>query len=91
MSEKNYYIENLCFSVPLQRLRKTPKVDFEFVPNCMKELSAIDRVQHEAGAVSPSVEGKEDTLWYMHQDQEDNIMVLHGTRIIELYTQSMGR
>jgi hypothetical protein len=80
----------LCFVRPLPPLRTTPSVEFNAVP-MIEGLSAIDRVKHFPGAFSPSVAGSEDRPWYMHPDQEDNLLVCHGLRIVELYSAEHGK
>lgn len=77
----------MCFVIPLDNLRNTPSVQFDSVPYVLHGLSAIDRVEHQPGAESPSVKGYEgERPWYMHPDQEDNLMVFDGLRLVELYT-----
>lgn len=82
----------MCYLIPLAKLRETPKVRFHFVPGLAEEgIATIQRVKHEPGALSPSIEGNETVQpWYMHPHQEDNCMVLHGERVIDLYTAEHG-
>lgn len=82
----------MCYFIPLSKLRETPKAKFFYVPDLIEEgISSIQRVSHEPGALSPSIEGEEqDQLWYMHPHQEDNMMVMAGERIVHLYTKEHG-
>ena len=91
MDKRNYYIKNMCFIIPLKRLRNTPNVKFDIVPEVIEELSSIDRVKHEPGALSPSIAGSNEWLWYLHPNQEDKLLVLGGKRLIELFTKEHGQ
>jgi hypothetical protein len=83
--------EGMCYIIPLSKLRETPKAKFYFVPNFVEEgISTVQRVSHEPGAMSPSIEGEDSQPWYMHPHQEDNMMVMAGERIIDLYTKEHG-
>ncbi len=73
---------------PLRLLRETKDVEFHIVPT--KGASSVDRVMHLPGAHSPGAVGDIERPWYYHPDQEDNILVLHGRRWIELYTKEHG-
>ena len=75
----------------LAKFRRTPGVRFDLVPReAMGEISAIDRVIHEKDAVSPGPVGDVARPWYMHPHQDDNLVVLQGTRFVELYTGKHG-
>lgn len=91
MNKKQYYIQGMCFITPLERLRNTPNVKFDIIPNITEGLSSVDRVKHEPGALSPSLVTSSDWLWYMHPNQEDNLLVLDGKRLIELFTKDHGK
>lgn len=93
MSLRNYVIAGMAYIIPLQELRSTPNVQFHALPGLLEEgIDAIDRVEHQPGAFSPSVKDRPDYRpWYMHPDQEDNLMVFHGKRIVELYTTDHGK
>lgn len=72
-------------------LRRTPGVYFDFVPmGQVGRIDAIDRVIHTGGAVSPGPVGSVERPWYMHTAQVDNLLVLHGTRIVDLYHSEHG-
>lgn len=90
MSHLTTVIDGLCFIRPLPPLRSTPNVEFNVVP-VLDQLSAIDRVRHMPGAYSPSVAGSDLRPWYMHPDQEDNLLVCEGKRVVELYSKAHGR
>jgi len=78
--------------IPLKVFRKTQKVTFDFVPiDLLPRIDAIDRVIHESNATSPASVGSIERPWYMHPYQEDNLIVLHGTRHVEIYTPQHGR
>ncbi len=95
MSDKSHIIlEEPGFYriIALQKLRHTPGVHFDCLPmETLPRIDAIDRVIHERGAVSPGpVEGVERP-WYMHPAQDDNLMVLYGTRFVDIYSLDHGR
>ncbi len=78
--------------IPLKPFRRTPGVRFHLFP--MEEfpkIGAIDRVIHDGGAVSPGPVDRIARPWYMHRNQEDHLVVLHGSREVELYWPPCGR
>ncbi|MFO7733689.1 MAG: hypothetical protein R6X21_08570 [Candidatus Aminicenantes bacterium] len=78
--------------IPLKPFRRTQGVRFHLFP--MEELpkiDAIDRVIHDGGAVSPGPVGQVARPWYMHRNQEDHLIVLHGSREVELFWPPYGR
>jgi len=77
--------------VPLNIFRRTPGVFFDNVPTgAFPRISAIDRVVHVSNATSPGPVGGVARPWYMHPHQDDNLVVLHGTRHVELFTRKHG-
>ncbi len=85
-------ISGLYKIIPLSLLRKTEGVIFDIIPGeLVTNISSVDRVYHKNNAVSPgSIQGIERP-WYMHTHQTDNLIVLHGTRHVELYNTSHGK
>lgn len=79
------YIPGLAFFIPLKPLRRTPNVEFDLIP-VVPHLDSIDRVLHQPGARSPTIAGRDEHLWYMHPSQDDNLLVFHGKRIVELWS-----
>lgn len=78
--------------IALVPFRRTPGVNFDFVPlAALPRISAIDRVLHESGASSPGPVGGVRRPWYMHPHQEDNLLVLHGVRHVDLFSVSHGQ
>ena len=77
--------------IPLQKLRRTPGVFFDNVPMAsLPRIDAIDRVLHEKSAVSPGPVGEVSRPWYMHPHQADNLLVLYGTRQVDIYVEEHG-
>lgn len=77
--------------IPLQPLRRTPGVFFDNVPMaCLPRIDAIDRVIHEKSAVSPGPVAGVERPWYMHPHQDDNLIVLYGTRHVDIYAPEHG-
>ncbi len=76
----------------LTALRETAGVVFDTLPMAaLGELDSFDRVIHAPGSVSPGSVPGVDRPWYFHPHQEDNLIVLHGIRYVDLYTQEHGR
>lgn len=50
----------------------------------------MDRVLHDKGAHSPGPVGDVERPWYMHPFQDDNLIVLHGVRHVDIYTKKQG-
>ena len=76
--------------IPLRVLRRTSGVMFdEMVPSDIPKISGIDRVIHGPNSISPgSVDDYNVPIkrpWYMHPGQDDNLLVLQGTRYIDIF------
>ncbi len=85
-------LDGLYKIVPLKPLRRTPGVFFDIVPQItMPHIDGLDRVLHDGGSLSPGPVGEVARPWYMHPHQEDNLIVLHGTRYVDIYTKEHGR
>ncbi|MEJ2587374.1 MAG: hypothetical protein P8165_07280 [Deltaproteobacteria bacterium] len=85
-------VDGLYAVIPLTNFRNTPGVMFDFVPEgLVSRISSIDRVIHANKAISPGPVGGVDRPWYMHPHQDDNLVVMHGKRHVELYTPGHGR
>jgi len=84
-------VEGFYRIIPLSKLRRTPGVFFDNVPmKCLPRIDAVDRVIHEKSAVSPGPVAGVARPWYMHPQQDDNLIVLHGTRQVDIYIQEHG-
>jgi len=90
-TQRNVYIEHLCFIIPLKPLRATPKVNFYSVEGVVEGLCGVDLVLHEPGGRSPLIEGDDTWYWYMHTDQEDKLVVHQGKRQVQLYSEKHGQ
>lgn len=85
-------VSGLYQIVLLKEFRKTEGVSFDVLsPEVLPDIHSIDRVIHLKSAVSPGKVGDVDRPWYMHPDQADNLMVLNGTRYVDIYTVEHGR
>ena len=58
----------------------------EIVPSDIPKIDGIDRVIHAANSISPGPIGDVKRPWYMHPGQDDNLMVLQGTRYVDIYS-----
>ncbi len=84
-------IPGLFKIIPLTPLRSTPGVTFDLVPRSLiRRISSIDRVIHQDEAVSPGPVNDVERPWYMHPNQDDNLIVLAGVRHVELYRKFHG-
>ncbi len=78
--------------IALEKLRHTPGVHFDCLPvDMLPRIDAIDRVIHESNAISPGPVRDIARPWYMHPAQDDNLMVLYGTRFVEIYSVEHAR
>ena len=85
-------IHGLYKVVALQPFRKTEGVSFDILPNdLVPKIDAVDRVIHKTNAISPGPVGDVKEPWYMHPDQDDNLIVLQGIRHVEIYTKAHGK
>jgi hypothetical protein len=85
-------VDGLYRIVALKPLRRTEGVRFDMVRlEALLRIDAIDRVIHTGGAVSPGAVGDIERPWYMHTAQDDNLLVLHGTREVDIYTPAHGK
>ena len=85
-------IPGLYKILALQPFRKTEGVSFDILPtNLVPKIDAVDRVIHKIRAVSPGPVGDVSEPWYMHPQQDDNLIVLQGVRHVEIYTRTQGR
>lgn len=85
-------VEGLYRILELTQFRKTPGVVFDIFPmDAVPHIDGIDRVLHEHSAVSPGPVGDIERPWYLHQHQEDNLLVLHGVREVDIYTPAHGK
>ncbi len=85
-------VECLYQVIQFEDFRKTPGVTFNILPqSIIGRADSLDRVIHGTNAVSPGP--IDDTLrpWYMHDFQDDNLAVLHGTRDVDIYTPAHGQ
>ena len=72
--------------IPLRVLRRTSGVKFdEIVPSDIPKIDGIDRVIHGPNSISPGPIHNIKRPWYMHKYQDDNLMVLQGTRFVDIY------
>ena len=75
--------------IPLRALRRTNGVKFdEMVPSDIPKIHGIDRVIHKPNSISPGPVDNIKRPWYMHPGQDDNLMVLQGTRYIDILTMT---
>ena len=84
-------VKGLYRIITLNEIRRTEKVKFDTLDlSLIPRADGFDRVIHEPGALSPGAVGNVERPWYMHQHQEDNLMVLYGTRYIDVFTHEHG-
>ena len=76
--------------IPLRTLRRTAGVIFdELAKSDIPKINGIDRVIHGPYSISPGPVSDAvipcDRPWYMHKNQDDNLLVLSGTRYIDIF------
>lgn len=80
-------VERFYRIIELKPFRRTAGVSFDIFPmEFLPKVDGIDRVVHHSDAFSPGSVGDVKRPWYMHPEQEDNLLVLHGSRIVDIYT-----
>lgn len=85
-------IPGLYQVIALEPFRKTEGVTFDILPkDIVSRVHSVDRVIHDREAVSPGPVGGVERPWYMHPAQSDNLLVMAGTRYVELYTPNHGK
>ncbi len=85
-------VEGLYKIITLKELRRTENVRFDCLDTTLlPHIDGFDRVIHGPGALSPGTVGEVERPWYMHPHQEDNLMVLHGTRYVDIYNKEHGK
>ena len=85
-------VEGLYKIIALKEFRKTKNVRFDSLEgDLIPDIAGIDRVLHAPNAQSPGALENCPNPWYMHPFQEDNLMVLFGTRFVEIYTPEHGK
>lgn len=83
-------VEGFYKIIKLKEFRKTEGVSFDILPNSMlPDIHSIDRVIHKSEAISPGTIGDVKRPWYMHPYQADNLMVLYGTRHVDIYSKDL--
>lgn len=84
-------VENFYTIIPLIKFRHTPGVFFDNVPmEYLPKIDAMDRVLHDQSAISPGPVDDVKRPWYMHPHQADNLIVLYGTRHVDIYIKEHG-
>ena len=80
-------VERFWRIIKLKPFRRTEGVAFDILPmQYLPKVDGIDRVIHASAALSPgSIPGVERP-WYCHPHQEDNLLVLQGVRMVDIYT-----
>ena len=85
-------VEGLYKIIQFNDFRKTPGVTFNIMPqDIFTRADSLDRVIHQYNAVSPGPIGDVERPWYMHLYQDDNLVVLYGTREVDIYTPAHGK
>ena len=73
--------------IALAPFRRTKGVAFDIFPmQFLPKIDGIDRVMHANDALSPGPIEDIERPWYMHTQQEDNLIVLNGVRTVDVYT-----
>jgi len=85
-------VKDLYRIIQFETFRKTHQVTFDFIPmELFDRIDSMDRVIHEPNAISPGAYENISRPWYMHNFQDDNLVVFSGTRHVEIYTPEHGK
>jgi hypothetical protein len=85
-------VERFWRIIRLKPFRRTEGVSFDILPmKYLPKVDGVDRVIHTKGALSPGSVGDVKRPWYFHPNQEDNLLVLHGVRMVDIYTPEHRR
>jgi hypothetical protein len=85
-------VERFWRIIRLKPFRKTEGVSFDILPmQYLPRIDGIDRVIHKKRAISPGSVGDIERPWYLHPHQEDNLLVLAGVRMVDIYTLEYQR
>jgi hypothetical protein len=85
-------VQGMYKIIKLNPFRSTQGVNFDMFPlDMISHIDSIDRVIHKNNAVSPGPAAGVERPWYMHKYQDDNLLVLHGMREIDIYTKDFGK
>lgn len=85
-------VERFWRIIRLKPFRKTEGVSFDILPmQYLPRIDGIDRVIHKKRAISPGPVGDIERPWYLHPHQEDNLLVLAGVRMVDIYTLEYRR
>lgn len=85
-------VEGFYSIKPLKLFRKTKGVVFDIIPtDLVAKTSSIDRVLHDKNAISPGPINGIKRPWYMHFHQQDNLVVLQGHRVVELFSIELNK
>ncbi|HWR12141.1 MAG TPA: hypothetical protein VN445_09980 [Rectinemataceae bacterium] len=80
-------VEGFWRIITLKPFRKTEGVSFDILPmKYLPKIDGVDRVVHKHGALSPGSVGDVKRPWYLHPQQEDNLLVLRGVRMVDIYS-----
>jgi hypothetical protein len=72
--------------LPMIEFRRTPGVDFHILTKeNIPRVDGVDRVIHKSAAISPGPVGEVERPWYMHPQQDDNLLVLSGERTVDIF------
>jgi hypothetical protein len=76
--------------IPFRSLRRTVGVQFdEIAKSDIPRINGIDRVIHGPNSISPGPVNDSvipvNRPWYMHKGQDDNLLVLQGTRYVDIF------
>jgi len=86
LNDINFEIPGFYKIIPMKEFRRTPGVEFHILTKeNIPRVDGVDRVIHASAAVSPGPVGDNPRPWYMHPHQDDNLLVLQGERIVDIF------
>tara|TARA_Y100000389_G_scaffold195562_1_gene227149 strand:- start:1512 stop:2108 length:597 start_codon:yes stop_codon:yes gene_type:complete len=70
--------------IPLRALRQSPP-KYGIIPSDIPKIDSINKITHSPNSNSPESVKHVTRPWYKHQTQDDNLLILQGTRYVDLY------
>ncbi len=78
--------------IPLRALRKTTGIKIDEISSSdFPIIDGINKIVHSPNSISPGPLKNVTRPWYRHRGQNDNLLLLHGKRYIDLYDSKLDK
>jgi len=86
MKDFTMHVPEFYTILPMKEFRRTPGVEFHIMTkDTIPRIDGVDRVIHQSAALSPGAVDDIERPWYVHPHQDDNLLVLSGKRVVDIY------